>query len=294
MKEISNSVDELPPTDSLRSNYDFISTLVKLGNGVLYLLRLVAVMAPDEKRAQRGYTRRRAVLIGLFVRLGKLYKCLLDNICQEQGEITLIFVRLIFETKARLEYLMQAKSSSYRSFVVSSFRAEKEILQAMEEKKTQRALLSIEQRMIQSVRKAMAEARISRKELVKMKQWKLNGKDFKTILRNIGQENMYLYGFRTPSHTVHGDWADLLRSHLKKEGRFYKAKIEFDTPDPRALSPSSILVLDCTIKYVRRLQLDRDRVVTSLAYKLLKKLKEIERAHDVFLQQAITRQATGG
>lgn len=265
-----------------------MSALVELSNGVLYLLKIVSVMVPDEKRTERGYIRKQAILVGLFVRIAKLYECLIDNICKKRGETILIFTRLIFETRTKVLYLMESPPSSYRSFVTSSFRPEKEILKDIENKKKKRKLLPIEERMLQSVKKAMEEARISKKELFAIRNWKLDGKDFRAILATLGEEKIYTYAFRTPSHAIHGDWADLLRSHLKKEGRFYRPKLEFDTPDPRGLAPVSILVLDVAIKYLKKFRLDRDEIITSIAGKLSQKIGEIDREHEAFLGQSTT------
>lgn len=284
--KVDKLIKQVPQTRTLKSNFDFMSTLVELSNGVLCLLKIVAILYPDEKSRKCGYTRRKAILVGLFVRMVKLYECLLDNICKKRGEITLILTRLIFETQVKMEYLMKSKSSSYKSFVGSSFRAEKETLLDLEAKKKQRTLLPIEKRMMKSVKKAMKEARISKKELLLMRRWKLDGKNFRALLRDIDQDESYLYMFRTPSHVVHGDWADLLRNHLKKEDRFYRANLEFDSPDPRLLAPITMKTLDFLTKYLRKLRLDRDRTISSLTDKLLKKFKEIDKAHEALLSRA--------
>ncbi len=285
LTEIDKSIDELPSADSLNSNNDFMSSLVKISNSILYLLKLTASLAPDEKRAQRGYIRNQAILVGLFVRLTKLYECLLDSMCKNWGEIAQIFSRLIFETRIKLEYLMQSGPSSYRSFVISSLLAEKEILEDIEAKKKKGSLLPIEIRMLRSVKNCIREARMSKKELLAIKGPNLDGKNFRQILKDLGQEQNYIYAFRTPSHLIHGDWVDLLFNHLQKEGRFYHPKIEHNTADPRLIGPISISILDFLFKYIKKLRLNGDHVIVNIAKRLREKLFEIEGAHESFLQK---------
>ena len=283
LNEIEISIEKLPDASSLKSNYDFMATLVELGNIVLGLIRFIAISYPDDLKAHRGYTKRHAILVGLLIRLGKLYDCLLDNICKKRAEIVLILRRLISETKTKMEYLMKSKSSSYRSFVISSLRAEKETLQDMKTKKKQRPLLPIEKRMMRSVKKAIKEAGISQKELFTIRQWNLDGKDFRAILRDMGQEKDYLYLYRTPSHVIHGDWADLLRHHLRKKGRFYRPHLDYNIPDPRLLAPVSMMLLKFILRYIEKFKLDSGCDLTSLIDKLFNKFLEIDRAHESFL-----------
>ncbi len=287
MEKIKKSIEKLPPVSSLKSNHDFMTILVELGNIVLGVLRFIAISYPDETKASRGYIRRHAILVGLFIRLGKLYDCLLDNICKNRAEIALILLRLIFETMTKIEYLMISRPSSYRSFVISSLRAEKETLQDMKEKKKQRSLLPIEKRLLRSSKKAIKEAGISQKDLFQVRQWALDGKDFRAILRNLGHESNYLYAYRTQSHVVHGDWGDLLRHHLRKEGRFYRPHLDYNAPDARLIAPISMMILKLIPKYIEKLKLDSECNLTSLIDKLFNKYLEIDRAHESFLSREI-------
>lgn len=230
-----------------------MTILVELGNIVLGVIRFIAISYPDETKANRGYIRRHAILVGLLIRLAKLHDCLLENICKDRAEIALILLRLMFETMAKMDYLMISKPSSYRSFVISSLRAEKETLQDMKEKKKQRPLRPIEKRLMRSSKKAIREAGILQKGLFLQRQWTIDGKDFRAILMHLDRESDYLYGYRTQSHVIHGDWGDLLRHHLRKHGGFYKPHLGYNPSDPRLIGPVSMMLLKLLYRYLKKL-----------------------------------------
>ena len=88
-----------------------------------------------------------------MVRLAKLYEGSLIHICSHKQELAHIFFRLIFETAIRMQYLITSKpkKKSCRSFILASYRPEKEMLQDLKSKAKQHSPIPIEKRIRESI-----------------------------------------------------------------------------------------------------------------------------------------------
>jgi len=134
LAKIEEWIDNAPSPTGFRNNDDFMSFIVELMNRVLCLLRVGVALAPDGKAANKGVFKQRAIIVGHLVRMTKLYEGMLIHITKRQLDLAAIFARLIFETAVRMEYLMKAKKPSFRSFILTSYKAEKEILADLRDK----------------------------------------------------------------------------------------------------------------------------------------------------------------
>ena len=145
----------------------------------LYLLRIGLSLTPNEVASRRGVSRYRAIALGHMVRMTKLYEELQEKVARNRGEICAILGRLLLETATRLDYLMTARRSSYRHFVLIGYRSETEQFQDLRAKAKARPLLPIEKRMLNSIMTRLRRDGITIKELLANKQWDLDGKSFR-------------------------------------------------------------------------------------------------------------------
>src|ERR1035437_9794945 len=118
----------------LHKNDDYMTVAMELMNRAHFLLRVGISLAPTELQAERGVTRRTAIVLGLLVRIHKLYDALGYHTARKQRDISAIFTRLLVESVSKAEYLMKAKQSSFRSFVLASYKPEKEMLEDLRRK----------------------------------------------------------------------------------------------------------------------------------------------------------------
>jgi len=98
LAEIDKWIEDAPTPGSFQRNDDFMGLTVELMNRALYLLRIGASLAPNERVANIGFSKQKAIVVGHLVRLAKLYEGLLIHITKRQAELAAIFARLIFET----------------------------------------------------------------------------------------------------------------------------------------------------------------------------------------------------
>ena len=158
----------------------------------------------------------------------------------------------------------------------------------LKQKRATRKLTPIEKRMLASVQRHLRDDRVSVKWLLRNKTWDLDGKAFRQLFAALGREDVYAYGFGIGSHWVHGSWFDLKTYHLRKEGRRYKAKLDYSVPDPRNICPVATLSLTAALRYMAWAKVDPDRQVSATVSRLLTVNHVLDAAHERSLRKSQT------
>ncbi len=282
LKNIKAWVDFNSPPPDFGTNTEFMKFAVEIMNRCLYLLKAGAASAPDAETANKGYTKNEAIIVGHMVRITKLYEGILMHICSHHQELAHIFFRLILETAIRMEYLITSESpkKSFQSFILTSYRPEKEMLQDLDNNAKQRPLIPIQKRMRRSIISWLREDGITQKELLKNKNWNLDGKNFREIMKTFNIDSVYPYGFGIASHCVHGDWLDIAYHHLEKDGRYYTPDLFFTEPDPRSACPVTHVCLDSLLKYLKWNKSDPDNIISPVVEKLHELNLALDAAHE--------------
>ena len=290
LKKIDEWIDHnSSPLADFKTNTEFMKFAVEIMNRCLYLLKTGVASAPDAEIASKGYTKNEAIIVGHMVRLTKLYEGSLIHICNHQLELATVFLRPIFEVAIRMEYLISSnsKKESCQSFILISYRPEKEILQDLKVKAENRPLTQIEKRMQRKIVSRLRKDGISQTELLNNKTWDIDGKNFRAIIKMLNYDAMYSYGFGSASHFVHGDWYDIdlhHLHHLKQDGEYYAPDLGFDVPDPRLTCSLTGICLRTLLIYLKWNKSDPDGVITSL----IEKLSQLNRAFDDVHESALS------
>ena len=282
LKNIKTWVDFNSPPPDFATNTEFMKFAVEIMNRCLYLLKIGVASAPDTATANKGYTKHRAIIVGHMVRLTKLYEGALIHICDRQLELATVFLRPIFEAAIKMEYLISSnlKKESCKDFILTSYRPEKEILQDLSSKAEERPLTQIEKRMMRKILSRLQRDGITQVELFNNKNWHLDGKDFRCIMKMLGYDSMYSYGFGNASHYVHGDWYDIDLHHLKQNGQYYTPDLDFDIPDPRLACSLTGICLRTLLIYLKWNKSDPDGIMASLAEKLSELNASLDDTHE--------------
>ena len=282
LSDIEAWIDFNSPPPVFNTNTAYMKFAVEIMNRCMYLLKLGVCASPNTETARRGYTKHRAIIVGHMVRLTKLYEGVLIHICSNHRELAHIFFRLIFETIIRMEYLITSKNKkkSCQSFIFTSYRPEKDMLQDLKSKAKQQPPSPIEKRMRKSITNWLQGDKITQKKLFKNKNWNLDNKNFRDIMKVFDLDSMYSYLFGSASHQVHGDWLDIAYYHLQRDGRYYTPELSFTTPDPRATCPITHACLDSLLKYLRWNKSDPDNTIKSVVEKLIALNRALDEAHE--------------
>jgi hypothetical protein len=261
----------LPPKRSPDNDYmHYVMEMMSYAN---YLIKVSASMAPNQVVAKRGYTKHSAIVVGHIVRLAKLYHSFTTHIGKRQLQIAYIMVRLIYECIIKMEYLFTAKRSTFKSFIITSYRSDKETLENLDLIKSQRPLMNIEKVIIKKIKSRLHKDRISLRQLKANRNWKLDGKDFKQVLISVKKEIDYPFLFGQGSSFIHGDWYEMSIFNLTQRGRYYLPDLGFSDPDPRIALPVTIAILHSSDDFLKWNKSDPEKHVRSIIHNLAGKIK---------------------
>ena len=252
LSDIAQWVTQVRSPDTFKDETDFMVFLVEEAMPrCSWLIRAAVATVPRADPNFRGFTKRQAVVVGHMVRITKLYDAFHLHAARRQLEIVGVMARLIFDTKIRLEYLLKRGGpKTYRSFVLASYRSERENLLHFSAIARLRHLTPIEQRMRSSILRAMRSDGISRRTLQDNRVWDMDGKNVRAMLEALGRGSEYSFSFGNTSGWVHGNWLELKQYHLIREGNRYFPRLDWGDPDTRTAGPMSWLVLSAANSYL--------------------------------------------
>jgi hypothetical protein len=282
LEQIKDWIDTVSDTSALHTNDEFMKLVVELMDRSLYVLRIGVVSVPSEEAAEKGCSKQRAIIVGHIVRVAKLYEGMLIHISERQLELALIFFRLIFEATVRMRYLMRPRHrrESFRSFLLASYKPEKEMLADLAEKAKNRPLIPIEKRINGRIREILRQDKITLTTLRANKTWNVDGKNIRDLLADLQFPTAYSYIFGTGSHSIHGDWDDIRQYHLDHKGRGYSPRLRYTDPDPRIACAATKICLDALSRYLRWNRSDPDRVLSPMVTRLLALNTALDLAHE--------------
>ena len=107
---------------------------------------------------------------------------------------------------------------------------------------------SIEKRMKGSIEKTVRLSGYAMTDLKFIPQF-INYKD---ILISLGMGDFYSFGQGIPSHSIHGDWVELLLHNLEETGSGFTTRPEHLKPDARLICPINIVILDAIKSYLSK------------------------------------------
>lgn len=278
LEKIQKWISNSPDPNNFKTNSEFMQLWIDLMNHAHYLLLVGVSTTKDDITANKGISKHRAIIVGLMVRMIKLYQGFIKHITDKQVELALIFVRLISETEVKIDYFIKSKNKrkSSLSYILSSYKPEKEQLLDLKAKNKARPLEIIEKQIMSSIKRKLKKDNIPQKKLLSNKTWKIDGKDFKSILVDLDREMEYSYVFGNMSHFVHGTWLDLSIYHLDKENGRYFPKLDYTSPDPRLTGPITVLVLSRLKAFLKWNNSDQDNYLLEI----INSLSDLSIAYD--------------
>lgn len=214
----------------------------------------VCVAANLFKNEEMTWTRHEAILGGHLVRLFKLLDALLDQTCKHRRETSIVLSRLIFECIVNLRYMVSyASDDLFHSYRTYSLQHELKLVEKIEANIADRqgVTLPIEDRMIRSILASFAASGLTREEVAANRQRNWSGLNLYERARAVGLDQAYLAAFGGGSHSIHGNWQDLLEYHLEKiNDDSYRPNIDWHMPRPQILEALVMLVADALVDYI--------------------------------------------
>ncbi|MDN3681345.1 DUF5677 domain-containing protein [Vibrio tapetis subsp. quintayensis] len=219
MDEIENIIsryDEAYVGDSLRTLEDinrFTGTFVK---DVAEIYDCITRIRNIE-RNPTGFNLEDAPILGLLTRIWKLLKEVVIYYEQDNAEIISILERPLIEAAVTAEYLLLSESDVIEDYRKCSYKDRLRILRELKEG-SRFFETKAGKRLLKSVQEKMDLEGFTEEDfkVQKKNRWKLQGKTFFDIFKEITYEDLYKYTYGMMSESIHGSWNESMDWCLQK------------------------------------------------------------------------------
>lgn len=283
MPEIKRVDIDFAAVDEYSSEEDFMKLAVDLLVEAGQYVCVAACLLPGDRKA---WCRNEAILGGLLVRMFKLISAMLDQTCQRRRETSMVMGRLAFECVINIKYLIKHGSDeTFDAYVAYSLRHERRLFDEIQKNIDARGgdRLPIERRMAASIQQSAESAGIALDEVSKdtFKLWK--DQTFYSRAEAVGMGPMYLSFIGGGSHSVHGNWQDLLEYHLDESEAGFTPELEWHQPRPQVLLILAIFVVDMVKEYLVHLVGEHSEPVQVELDDLSERIWGVNDRHEAFL-----------
>jgi hypothetical protein len=239
-------------------NDDYMDAYVELLKDSIECLWYIVYLKYFEKNdTPKEIGKDDAVVGGNLIRLIKLNTSFLENICLKKSEICLIVNRCIAETAINLKYLLiESEERVKRNYIKYSLITEKELWEVIKSNIKERPenVWNIEKRMQKSIQNSFDNSDFDLDDINRSSKWK----SIKSRADAVAGEMFYSVYYGISSHSVHGNWQDILTNNLDRNGENFKLHIDWQEPKPQMMDLAIILNLDILNLFIQK-ELDADQ-----------------------------------
>lgn len=194
------------------------------------------------ERNPTGFSLNDAPILGLLVRIWKLFKEVIRYYGENNAEIIGILERPLIEAAVVARYLMTSDQSIVEDYRKCSYKDRLRLLRDFQ-KGSAFSKTNAGQRLIKSVREKMDFEKLTPHdfEVQKKNRWKIQGKSFYDIFSEMEHADLYSATYGMMSESIHGSWNESMDFCLNKndDGTFstypfpHAADIRFVSPTLR-------------------------------------------------------------
>lgn len=227
-----------------------------------------------------------AVVGGNLTRLFKLNKSFLQNICERRLEICYILSRCIAETFINTKFiLVDSEESVKRNYIKYSLITEKQLFETISSIIIERGgdVLPIEERMKYSINNSFDVSDFEIDNVFRSSKWKSIKSRADIVAGNVFY-NVY-YGIS--SHSVHGNWQDILFNHLIRFDDGFKLKLNWSNPVSQVIEAPIALNLDILKIFCEKelTGIKYGNIILAKCIELTEYLKLLMEYHDKFINK---------
>jgi hypothetical protein len=235
------SESEINEFDDYHQFMDASVNLLKQTIELLWIL--IGIGYCDENGEPKEITKDEAVVAGNINRFIKLNTSFLQNICEGKIEIASILSRCIGETYVNTKYLLSnSEEKVIRNYIKYSLITEKELWNKIKENIEKRGgeTKHIEFRMNESIKRSFDKSDFELDEVRRSSKWKSISKRADEVA---GTE-FYSIFYGISSHSIHGNWQDILTYHLTNSGNGFKLNLKWNDAQPQLIDATVLMNLD--------------------------------------------------
>ncbi len=259
IQEIMSRYDETYVSESLKSLEDinrFTGTFVKDVAEIYDCITRIR----NIDRNPTGFSLNDAPILGLLTRIWKLLKEIVIYYEKNNAEIISILERPLIEASITAQYLLINDTSVMADYRKCSYKDRLRILRELEEG-SHFFDTKAGKRLLKSVQEKMELERFTEEDfkVQKKNRWKLQGKTFFDIFKEITEENLYKYTYGMMSESIHGSWNESMDWCLQKnEGSTFSAYPFYHEADVRYICPTIKFCNDPYRLWLKRIECEDD------------------------------------
>jgi hypothetical protein len=272
---------------SFTTHGDFNEIGVELFKEVaLLIVPVAASYKQDEEGNSIPFDYEQAAVIGNLVRYCKLCNGFLEQFTKKRLETSLIFFRCLAETYINLKYFLKFKDqNTIRHYIKNSLRQEKDLLEILKRNITDKQKVEhIEARMIDSINRSFRASDFEEDEISNSSKW--NDK-IKARIKEIIDPDFYVLIYGNASHSIHGNWQDIITFHLTKERDGFLPDTDWTYPTLQIIFSATVLSCDLLHTYAEEVLPDSEnkkKLIASIEYIMTRAFK-LDRQHELFIQR---------
>jgi|TARA_B110000091_G_scaffold39568_1_gene42702 hypothetical protein len=195
--------------------------------------------------------RNEAIIGGNLTRLIKLNTSFLENICNEKLEICCILNRCIAETAINTQFMIvEGEDNVLKNYIKYSLITEKQlwntIKENVEDKNNEKS--HIEERMQKSIERSFNSSDFDLESVNRSSKWK----KISERAQYVAGDQFYKIFYGISSHSVHGNWQDILSNNLTRENDGFKVNLEWNRPRPQIMDGAIGMNLLLTKSFVEK------------------------------------------
>jgi len=224
--------------------HQFMDASVELHKQTIELLHIITKLKYcDSEGLPKIVDKENAVIGGNLIRLIKLNISFLQNTCENRLEIVQILNRCLAETAINTKFLIiRGEENVIKNYIKYSLITEKELWETILSNIQERSgdVLPIENRMQKSIQNSFDNSDFDIEEVKRSSKWK----SIKERANDVAGEMFYNVFYGISSHSIHGNWQDILFNHLTKVDDGFKINFDWKRPRPQIIDGAIILNLD--------------------------------------------------
>jgi len=172
-------------------------------------------------RNPTGFGLEDAPILGLLTKIWKLLKEIVIYYEKNNAEIISILERPLIEAAVTAEYLLKSDSGVIEDYRKCSYKDRLRILRELKEG-SRFFETKAGKRLVKSVQEKMDLEGFSEDDFKEQKKnrWKIQGKTFFDIFKEITDEDLYKYTYGMMSESIHGSWNESMDWCLQKNEDF--------------------------------------------------------------------------
>lgn len=263
----------------------FMDAYVELLKQTITLLYLIVGerYCEGKEGIPRKINRNEAIIGGNLTRLIKLNTSFLENICNGKLEICHILNRCIAETAINTQFMiMEGESNVLRNYIKYSLIIEKELWNTIKDNVKDRndKKLHIEERMQKSIERSFNSSDFDLENVNRSSKWKSIAKRAEYV----AGEQFYKIFYGIGSHSIHGNWQDILMNNLTKENNEFKINLEWNRPRPQIMDGAIIMNLILTESFVEKEKLNGLESYSEKVDLLMRYHSDLTNEHEKYLK----------